>query len=580
MVPEWLSTLIIKARNDDDSVEPGKESFFDLFGAKGKVYLFFLGLAGGIFTLFYFAAYFYGHYRNAQEAEKAYDPNSTGYYRHIDPSVYLFKSPWFSTIAVLATIYIFWYFIVRIGKGHHISGAFDDTARRSEQISRQLGGKQRSTIDDLNKVSSQNGFYIAAMDCHWWGDGHILTVGESGSGKNAALIIPNFISPRFLATGTSVFCLDPKGENFAVCNRAMEQAGYQTYLLNPTNMHGVGTFHFNLFDMTRWDSPDVFAFCQTVARALSPSTDRSDVGAHFSKRSQRLLNLYMLYNLYVYDSDMNFVKLYDSIMLEGSKRTELLDQMMKSNAYNGIVASEAAAFRTAFDMGGEKELSGVYAEAEKALQAFVNPQMRAIVQDSDFSLHDLLEKPTAIFLNVPFTELEDYAGWIRAINSVMYRMVEARKNRDRRILVMLDEFVQLGYVKEVENGIVTMRSFGITYHISIQGLQQLKKIYPGSNKSFFGSAAIINALEVKDPEAAKMLSDMTGTEYKVVEVGKNKNEQVFNKPVVAPNEFQNNYDHHYLFVRGVPNVMKMKKVYYFNNQFFKGRYDRNPAHHS
>src|SRR5690606_40469551 len=86
---------------------------------------------------------------------------------------------------------------------------------------------------------------------HWFCDGHVITVGGSGSGIGACMLIPNLISPKFLQTQTSVFCFDPKGENYAVAKGAMERAGYQVFLLNPMNILRLGSSNLNIFDLVR-----------------------------------------------------------------------------------------------------------------------------------------------------------------------------------------------------------------------------------------------------------------------------------------------------------------------------------------
>lgn len=476
-----------------------------------------------------------------------------------------------SILTVILCLFTPLYFSGNLRK--HYSYYNEDLVKKEaeETLRNAYGAREIATRADLTRATHPYGFYIGAPYWHWFGDGMITTIGGAGSGKNAALLTPGYISPAFTSTGTSIFALDPKGESAAICGRALRESGYTVYQLNPTDIFGMGTDHFNLFDTVSRNSPDLVPFCQTIAAALLPIGGKSDVSDHFADKGQGLLTAYMLYMIET--GDASFPRLYDLVMEQNWPKR--LTEMSKMG---GIVGKESGAVLGIFELGGSKEVSGIYSDAQKSLKAFRNPAICGIAQASSFSLNELIEKPTAVFINIPFGELKDSAGWIRAMVAILSRVMENRTDRARRLYIVLDEFTRLGHVQQVEDGFVTLRGFGVTYNVVVQDFQQLKQNYPHSYKSFFSSAAVKHVLNVEDYEMAKLLSDMTGKAVNTVAMGENHLPHIVQRPVVSPDEIMNNHNGHYLFLRGLPNVIKLPKTYYFNNPNFNGLYDENPLH--
>lgn len=449
---------------------------------------------------------------------------------------------------------------------------------RLARIKSELGGSELATQNDLSSVTDPYGFYTAAPYHHWFKEGHIITVGGSGSGKGACMLIPNLISPKFLQTQTSVFCFDPKGENYAVSKDAMERAGYQVFLLNPMNILRLGSSNLNVFDLVKKDSPDAFTFCRTVAEALSPEGGKDDTADHFAGQAKSLLVAYMLYMLETKPQDSSFATLYDMLVLPLAEREVMLAKMSLNKAFDGAISRQANQIINGISGGGIREISGIYSNATKALSAFQDYSLRAISKKSDFSIYSLLERPTAIFLSVKLSDIDGYAGWIRTLVRLLTREIEDRGSMKRRTLFILDEFPQLGYMKDIVKGFETLRGFGATFHIVLQDLERLKGVYPKEYKSFLSNSSVKHIMGLDDLDMAKVFSEISGTTHNVIDVGDGEriNPHIKEKPVIPADELMRNWDTHYLLIKGMPNFIKMPKVKYFQNPNFQGQYGQNP----
>lgn len=457
-------------------------------------------------------------------------------------------------------------------------GVQADSDERLERIKRDLGGDELATQNDLSRVTDQYGFYTAAPYHHWFKEGHIITVGGTGSGKGACMLIPNLISPNFLQTQTSVFCFDPKGENYAVSKDAMERAGYNVFLLNPMNILKMGSNNLNVFDLTSKDDPNVYSFCRTITESLAPSTGEHRTADYFAGRARGILIAYMLYMIDTEPQNANFATLFDYVTKPNKQRVFMLDEMAENMAFDGAISREAHTMINSITGGGLEEVSSVYTTCLNALSAFQDVNIRSISKKSDFNLMQMFERPTAIFLSVKLGDIDGYSGWIRTLVRLITREIEDSGSARRRTLFILDEFPQLGYMKDVVKGFETLRGYGATFHIVLQDLDRLKGVYTKEYKTFLSNSSVKHIMGLDDLDMAKVFSEISGTTHNVIDTGdgENVNPHIKEKPLIPADEFLKNWDTHYLLIKGMPNFIKMPKMKYFENPNFKGQFGKNP----
>lgn len=469
--------------------------------------------------------------------------------------------------------------------GNIIFGKYFKTAQEGgtdkkslDAIKEALGGSELATNKDLENVTSNTGFYVAAPYYHWFKEGHIVTVGGTGSGKGACMLIPSLISQRFLQTQTSVFCFDPKGENYAVSKAAMERAGYQVFLLNPMNILKLGSNHLNVFDLTSKDDPNVYSFCRTIAESLAPSTGENRTADYFAGRARGILIAYMLYMLDTEPQNSSFATLFDYVTKPNKERVFMLDEMMENKAFDGAISREASTMVNSITGGGLEEVSSVYTTCLNALSAFQDYNIRSISKRSDFSLMQMFERPTAIFLSVKLGDIDGYSGWIRTLVRLITREIEDSGSARRRTLFILDEFPQLGYMKDVVRGFETLRGYGATFHIVLQDLERLKGVYPKEYKTFLSNSSVKHIMGLDDLDMAKVFSEISGQTHDVIEISQSEHASPYikEKPLIPADEFMKNWNTHYLLIKGMPNFIKMPKMRYFENPNLRGQYGQNP----
>ena len=112
------------------------------------------------------------------------------------------------------------------------------------------------------------------------------------------------------------------------------------------------------------------------------------------------------------------------------------------------------------------------------------------------------------------------------INLVTVHMYRNPRTKSDSLLFVLDEFPRLGYMKSLEDGIVTARGAGMKYWVLIQQIEQLKREYGDAWSTFLGSSNV-QAFGISDKETAEWIAATVGGE---------RNDKKGNHPLMRPDE--------------------------------------------
>jgi len=127
------------------------------------------------------------------------------------------------------------------------------------------------------------------------------------------------------------------------------------------------------------------------------------------------------------------------------------------------------------------------------------------------------EEPTTVFLILPACRLGTHSTWLRLMIASILRplMTDTRKSK-LPVLLMLDEFAQLGHLPVIENTMAMMRGFGLKLWTLFQDLSQAQAIYSDRFESFLGNAGVLQAFAPQDITTADYLSKRTGQSTRAV----------------------------------------------------------------
>lgn len=347
--------------------------------------------------------------------------------------------------------------------------------------------------------------------------GHVITVAPTGAGKGIGQVIPNL-----LEYPGSALVLDVKGENAAITAHARRALGHQVYVVDPFGVTQGATHAINLLDRIDPASPECVSESAILADALVIMEARASDGVHFDESAKTLLQGLMLHVAQLPQSTQRHLGELRRLLTADEETffNVLAEMSLDPAAAYGLPARAA---HTLLGMG-DRERGSVLSTARRHTAFLDDPRLAAALTHSDFDMANIKRELMTVYLVMPANKIGTHARFIRAfIGSVVAAITSSTQPPPYRVAFFLDEFAQLGYMKQIEDAVSLLRSYGLSFWVFIQDLSQLKAVYPrwqtflaNSAKVFFG---------VDDHDTAKYVSDTLGKgtiEYETENMGRNR----------------------------------------------------------
>ncbi|WP_233345775.1 type IV secretory system conjugative DNA transfer family protein [Burkholderia cepacia] len=432
---------------------------------------------------------------------------------------------------------------------------------------------------------------LAGMDARFRFVGHVVTVAPTGSGKGIGAVIPNLLDYP-----GSALVLDVKGENAAVTARARRALGQAVYSVDPFAVNGDGGAAFNVLDRLDVWNPDCVSESAILADALVIAESKGDA-VHFDESAKNFLQGLMLHVAGLDDAERRNLGELRRLLTAGE--SEFFDVL------GAMSADDTAAFgipaRAANTLMGmaDKERGSVLSTARRNTAFLDDPRVSAALSRSDFDLSEIKATAMTVYLVMPANRIGPNARFLRLfISSVIAAITSSNVQPAHRVAFLLDEFGQLGYMKQIEDAVSLLRGYGLAFWVFIQDLSQLKGTYPkwqtflaNSAKSFFGT---------DDYDTAKYISDSLGKatiEFETENTGKNSgsglsggggsmnrgkstgtSQQFTGRELLTPDEVMRlGPEHPIVLVRGERPYL-LDRLNYLADAEYAGRFDANPYH--
>ncbi|MCF0049576.1 type IV secretory system conjugative DNA transfer family protein [Dyadobacter sp. LJ53] len=412
---------------------------------------------------------------------------------------------------------------------------------QQQALKKAYGAKDWSTTDQIKAAlgNSGSGLHVGSK-LYWNGQGHMMTVGGSRGGKGVNLILPALLADNLKeADAPSFVVLDPKGENLAVSGAYLKSAGYNVLAVNPFDIPEIilfGNARFNPFDLFSGTDPDFDKYADMIAYALIPPASHSN--DYFDKSARNYVTLYIRHMMTQDQEPKNFRTLYKWLRLAGSERTGLLMQMSKNDAFDGDVKDEATAIFGQLVNDGGRTVEGIYSTVRTATDVFKDTQLRNSVSASDIDLKTIAHQKTAIFVCLSPADLERCQTWLRLFFGSVMRALTKYYSRDRKVVMIMDEFPTLGALKEFETASGFLAGYNVTLWPIMQDLTQLKSLYANSWETFVNNAIVRHYLAIGDNFTADYISKRMPKKLSMVSTKSADNDELREvvKPLLEPHE--------------------------------------------
>ena len=144
---------------------------------------------------------------------------------------------------------------------------------------------------------------------------------------------------------------------------------------------------------------------------------------------------------------------------------------MEENVFAGGAVADAG--RAFFDRP-ENERGSVQSTARRQLHFLAYPAIQSMLREEgkpSIDLKALKTKPTTIYLCLPATYMGICARWFRLlINATLGAMEEEKTRPPYPVLMCLDEFPILGYMRSIEQAAGQLAGLSTKLHIVIQDI--------------------------------------------------------------------------------------------------------------
>lgn len=504
----------------------------------------------------------------------------------------LTSSLYSSLVVAIAGFYDFYvYFLIKrmqnagedIDKKSRSSSGVLDTGKLDTEgeIKRRKMGVRGGIF--LGKHKNQAIFYNHAV--------HSITYGQPGCGKTTGSVIPNLIQWQ-----GSAFVIDVKGELAVQTAQYRQQVlGQKIIYINPWHLHNLPNTPFNplqllIDDVSNTKSATApqqlknmeFDDAEAICNALIPEPPQASGDNKWVRDDARtLIKAFLLYLSAEYLPECDLVTLRNMLSLSDEDFEQFLKEMMLCDGYEGEISRLANVIMSNFKNSPQSFANGKN-EAVTALRLYSEASaLGKCVQGSTFSMGVLKETPTTIYLMVTKEYISSHGSWMGLLVTNALEAIGRTKPEHTQVLMMMDEFANLGKLPTVANALATYRGYGLRAWLIVQNKSQLKKVYGVDEAQSLEQLCNVEQYLTVGADTAKELSERIGNKtVKVSQFGGNdsdftrtyfRGEETVTEqsiPILSIADITNLNDQQLVFVDGAPLLLE-KCPYWLINPWYK-----------
>ena len=367
-------------------------------------------------------------------------------------------------------------------------------------------------------MNQDTGLFLGALDgqeIYYPGETHLLTIAPPGAGKGTSIVIPTLLNYRGSAIVT-----DPKGELFVItAQHRAKRLGHKIIVLCPwaeklSKELGIPIpdHGFNPLSIIQ-PGPDVKDEAELISSLLIPGHANMKADDEFwLEGGQSILTAFLLH-LKSEESKVGKLTLpllRQYLHLKPEEMAAVLYAMSQNEEFGGCIREYGGKLLGTWERS-PKQFEGLLGMAQKALRIYdsVSP-LGNHVSHGDIDFKSLKYEPTTIYVIMPSDRAHTHAPWLNLVMSLAIELV-GRDRSNRRVLFLLDEMANLGYMPNILRGMAQYRGQGVQVWSIIQQLAQLEKLYgKAGSTQFVGTCELINVFGIWDPETIEFISKWLG----------------------------------------------------------------------
>jgi len=351
-----------------------------------------------------------------------------------------------------------------------------------------------------------------------WIDGDDVggfVIGPPRSGKGASLIVPNC-----LLWPDSIVVLDMRGETYEAT------AGYRSKFsrvlrFSPADENG-DTECYNPLDFVAIDPDQRDIDINSIATALLP-TPKGDV--YWISDARALfagVTSWVLEKPDILDKDKNLGTVLNVVEGGDQPLREWLEEVANPELRAEWISSFTYTTLARFAVMASKQFDGVYGSLAAAVRPFKNNRILRATARSTFDIRAMRRENMSLYLDFRIQQIASIGPIFNVlmVQFMDYMSRHMMKRGERRVLVLLDEFQNLGKLENALTVATVLGGYGIPCWFFVQSLRSIDNVYTREGRqTLVNSARAQIFLGAQDPEDQRYVSQLLG-ERKEVTVDK------------------------------------------------------------
>ena len=416
----------------------------------------------------------------------------------------------------------------------------------------------------------------------------MLLAAPTRTGKGVGFCIPNLLQFQ-----ESAVVLDIKGENYNLTSEFRRRyMGNEIFYFNPFSEN---THRWNPLSYISTDPNFRTNDLMALASIIYPVNEKDPFWSDSAK------NLFVGLGLLVLETP-ELPQTIGEILRQGSGKGHPIENYLKH-----VLAVRASGDRplsaacrdslNRFLDNAETTLKGIVGSFSAALTPWGNPVIDKATSGDDFDLRDVRKKKMTVYLHIPAGEILQASFIVnlffsQLINENVKELPEQNPALKYQCLLLLDEFTAMGKVAIIAKGVGYMAGYNMRLAIIIQDKTQLDAVYGKEDAhnivSNMGAVIYFTPSQVSEAEEYSKMIGYDTVKSSSVQLGKgslfgskddssgSETESYQSRALMLPQELLSMSKNQQLVVRsGIPVIMA-GKIRYFEDAYFKERFNAVP----
>ncbi|MDN5787464.1 type IV secretory system conjugative DNA transfer family protein [Pseudorhodobacter sp.] len=404
---------------------------------------------------------------------------------------------------------------------------------------------------------------------------HVMMVAPTRAGKGVGFVIPNILS-----FGGSIVALDVKGENFDKTARYRMIQGDEVYRFSPFDWVR-GTHRYNPLDR--------IAKCKSFAEQFTEVSILADLfldkdnqqSNTFSEAGKTIFVAACLLALQRRRPNLGEV---NKIVSDGADK----NQMYKSYAEEAKGHAHRLLWINAASASDKLLTSNIQALKTAGLKQWDNPAVVAATSANDMNFSTFRKRPQSLYIVVSEDHIPTLAPLLRLMFADLIASLRANEpgpDEPWPVMVMIDEFQQMGALPYLERAIHTLASYGGRIAMIAQSLSALDKIYgKDGRESLENGAGLKLYITPRDEQTVKEVSASVGKttrEAVTTSFGRNKgfagaqgtSVRLEERPLLSETEARFMDPDEVIILASPQHPIRAKRIKYFDDPMFAAMMD-------